>query len=64
LGFEDSSVIDDYVRDRKKTHSLQKSMDILYTNQGPISVVEKAGNILTPRCHDIQPEQFQHQRFY
>ena len=74
LGFEDSSVIDDYVRQQKGNPSLFKEVNghPIYQSRPDFGPLRKGvrllkisdfgaavfGNVPTPHRHDIQPEQF------
>jgi len=74
LGFEDSSVIDDYVREQEEHHPLYKEVDghRIYQSRADFGSLRKGvrlvkisdfgaavfGNVSTPHCHDIQPDQF------
>ena len=74
LGFEDSSIINDYVRQQKENPPLFKELDghPIYQSRADFGGLRKGvgllkisdfgaavfGNVSTPRCHDIQPEQF------
>ena len=74
LGFEDSSVIDDYVRQQKEHPPLHKEVDghPVYQSRADFGRLRKGvgmlkitdfgaavfGNVATPHCHDIQPDQF------
>lgn len=74
MGFEDSSVIDDYVRQLKESPPLYKEVDghPLYQSAADFGRLRKGvgllkisdfgtavfGNVSTPHRHDIQPEQF------
>ncbi|KAL9103145.1 MAG: hypothetical protein Q9163_001789 [Psora crenata] len=74
LGFEDRSVIDDYIRQQKEHPSLCKQVDgrPIYQSRPDFGGLRKGvglvkisdfgaavfGNVSTPHCHDIQPEQF------
>ncbi|KAL2044438.1 hypothetical protein N7G274_003143 [Stereocaulon virgatum] len=74
LGFEDSSVIDDYVHQQKANPPLYKEVDRhpIYQSSADFGGLRKGvgllkindfgaavfGNVSTPHRHDIQPEQF------
>lgn len=74
LGFEDRSVIDDYVRQQKERPPLYKEVDghPIYQSRADFGGLRKGigllkisdfgaavfGNVSTPHCHDIQPDQF------
>ncbi|KAL9591563.1 MAG: hypothetical protein Q9179_007598, partial [Wetmoreana sp. 5 TL-2023] len=74
LGFEESSVIEDYVRRLKESSPLCKEVDghPIYQSAADFGDLRKGvgllkisdfgaavyGNVSTPHCHDIQPQQF------
>ena len=74
LGFEDMSVIDDYVRQQKENPPHSKEVDghPIYQSRADFGSLRKGvgrlkisdfgaavfGNVPTPHRHDIQPEQF------
>ena len=74
LGFEESSVIEDYVRRLKESPPLCKEVDghPVYQSAADFGDLRKGvgllkisdfgaavyGNVSTPHCHDIQPQQF------
>lgn len=74
MGFEDSSVIDDYVHQQKANPQLYKEVDgyPIYQSRADFGGLRKGvgllkmndfgaavfGNVSTPHRHDIQPEQF------
>lgn len=74
VGFEDSLVIEEYVRQQKNSTPLYKEVDghPIYQSRADFGGLRKGvrtlkicdfgaavfGNVSTPHCHDIQPEQF------
>jgi len=74
LGFEDNSVVDDYVRQLEESPPLCKEVNghPIYQSAADFGTLKKGvgllkisdfgaavfGNVLTPHCHNIQPEQF------
>ncbi len=74
LAFEDKSVIDDYIRQRKDITPFYKEVDghPIYQSRADFGALRKGvgklkisdfgaavfGNVSTPHGHDIQPEQF------
>ncbi len=74
LGFENGSVLDDYVRQQKECPPLYKEVDEhpIYQSRADFGGLRKGvglikisdfgnavfGNLSTPHCHDIQPDPF------